>query len=325
MTSRRVVPTGIAGLMVASLTLSSPLAHAVQLTIVDVTYTHGADNTSDSHYFVTPAGSIPSNWRAPIDYASGSLHMHVEVMTKPSAERTVWNFCFIGTPNYACTYTPAYTTVGTVESEQRFSTFYQYTQVDWSKRVNQYALILKDDKNVKIAPENVGAARSAQFMPTRVRIVLTLVAPGSIYVPPSSSDGGAIPDAAADGRPDAAGDAAPGAKLDAQIDGSSSDAGAGASRDGSTGMDLSTARDLAVNDASASDSPSASDAEASVPPVLRRSSGCALAGPGSGGQSGSPLGLLLALGGVLAARLRATHRSSISIKCRDTTRKERTT
>jgi hypothetical protein len=169
-------------------------ARADQFTVVDVTYTHSAMNTKDSHYFVKPAAGSPANWRMPIDYASGTIYMHVEVFTKPSAERTVWNFCFIGTPSYACAGTPSYTKTGVYEWSQKFSSFYQYNQVDWTKRPSQVALILKDSNNVKPAPENVGATRSALFMPTTVRIVLTIVSPGGTYMRPG--DAGAPPDAA---------------------------------------------------------------------------------------------------------------------------------
>ncbi len=248
------------GLTIAAIALWSQQAYAQQFTVVDVTYTHGPTNTTDSHYRVRPQG--PTNWRAPIDYASGTIHMHVEVFTKPSTEGTLWNFCFEGTASYSCAGTPSYRTPGVYISSQPFSRFYQYTMLDWSKPIRNVALILKDTMNVKPAPENVGAARSMLFMPTTVRIVLTIVPPGGTYVPPGDAgvpaDGPPPRDAtvaadrapAADGRapdttttadrPPASGDTAP-----ASGDGPSSaglDAGSSTSRNkGSSGCSIAPA------------------------------------------------------------------------------------
>lgn len=80
--------------------------------------------------------------------------------------------------------------------------------VDWTKAVNKVALILKDDKNAKPAPENVGATRSALFMPTRVRVTVTVVSPGSTYVPPGPPPGDAGVDAAKETSVDAPAEAA---------------------------------------------------------------------------------------------------------------------
>ena len=189
MTLQRRLPV-VATLL--SVAFSSALASADQFVAVDVTYTHSADTTKDSHYFVKPSAATPSNWRAPVNYAGGSVYMHLEVLTKPSNEPTVWVICFIGSPGYACTDTGVHTTTGVYERNVALPSIWQYDQVDWSKAITQIPIILKDDKNVKIAPENVGQARSALFMPTKLRAVVTIVSAGGTYVPPSSSNDGGI-------------------------------------------------------------------------------------------------------------------------------------
>ena len=161
-----------------SLASSSTPARADQFVAVDVTYTHSADTTKDSHYFVKPSAATPSNWQAPVNYAGGSVYMHLEVLTKPSNEPTVWVICFIGSPGYACTDTGVHTTTGVYERNVTLPSIWQYDQVDWSKAITQIPIILKDDKNVKVAPENVGQARSALFMPTKLRAVVTIVSAG---------------------------------------------------------------------------------------------------------------------------------------------------
>jgi hypothetical protein len=191
-----------------SLGFSSALASADQFVAVDVTYTHSADTTKDSHYFVKPSAATPPNWRAPVNYAGGSVYMHFEVYTKPSSEPTVWVICFIGTPGYACTDTGVHTTTGVYERSVKLPDIWQYDQVDWSQKITQIPIILKDDKNVKVAPENVGAARSALFMPTTLRAVVTIVSAGGTYMPPISDGiGGGGEGGAGDGGGVGGGDA----------------------------------------------------------------------------------------------------------------------
>jgi hypothetical protein len=204
-------------------------ASAGQFVVTEVTYTHSPATTTDSHYRVAPAGGTPSNWVTPVDFSHGTAVVRLEVFTKPSAVPTRFQICFEATPSYACTdQAPAYTSPGVYTWTTSFTNFYQYAQVDWSKGVRTVALILKDTNNVKPAPENVGATVSALYMPTDVRVTVTIVSPGGTYVPPDAGvdagavDAGTVADA---GASDAgvANDA--GASFDAGVE---PDAGAGA-------------------------------------------------------------------------------------------------
>lgn len=196
--------------VVAALLLVPTPALAAQFVVADVTYEHSATTTTDSHLRLPPSAETPKNWKAPVDYATaGTVHVRLEVFTKPSAEKTRFQICFEGTPSYACTdQSPIYTATGVYTWATPFPSFYQYAQVDWTKGILKSALILKDDKNVKPAPENVGDARSKLFMPSKVRVTVTVVSPGSTYVPPSTDAGVDATTDAADAATDAASDAA---------------------------------------------------------------------------------------------------------------------
>jgi hypothetical protein len=163
-------------------------AHAQQQFVVtETTYTATAANTMDSHYFVSPAAGTPSNWRSPIDYASGRAHARLEVLEKPSTKKTLYNICFESPSNAACMgYSPAYTTPGVYDFEFAFSSFYQYSAVDWSKGIKDVALILKDENGTKVQGD-------AAFYPSKIHITITIIAPGSTYMPPAAppADAGA--------------------------------------------------------------------------------------------------------------------------------------
>lgn len=152
-----------------------------------------------------PTAATPANWKSPIDYASGMAHVRLEVFTKPTETSTKFQVCFEATPTYACTdQSPTCATVGVLDWETPFSSFWSPPgeTVDWSLGTNKIALILKDTKNGKPSVDNVGPAMAALYTPTHVRMVVTIVAPGSTYVPPPpvmdggviDSDGGALVD-----------------------------------------------------------------------------------------------------------------------------------
>jgi hypothetical protein len=161
--------------------------------LLDQTYTATSANTMDSHYRVDPRMGTPSNWRSPIDYASGKVHARLDVISKPSAKKTLYNICFEATPSYACMPYAMYSATGVVDIEFPFSSFYQYNDVDWSKGIRDIALILKDENQTKMQG-------SPDFYPTTVHATLTVIKPGASYVPPSDAiDAGMPADA---GEPD---------------------------------------------------------------------------------------------------------------------------
>ena len=194
--------------------LGSSAALADQFVVVDSTWDHTPD-LADSHYRVLPTAATPADWKSPIDYASGTAHVRLEVFTKPTATPTKFQVCFEATPTYACTdQSPTYTTVGVLDWETPFSNFWSPPgeTVDWSQGTKKIALILKDTKNGKPSADNVGADTAALYTPTHVRMVVTIVAPGSTYEPPPppfdggviDSDGGVLVDGGADSGTDPA-------------------------------------------------------------------------------------------------------------------------
>lgn len=166
-------------------------ARAEQVVLVDVTYTHAADTTTDSHFYVAPSAATPANWKQPVSYAGGSLHMRLEVKTKPSSANTQYQACFEKGSNAACAaLSSVYTTPTTLEWDDPVANFWNASTMDWSKGVDKIALILKDDKNNK--PQG-----DPRYVPTDLHVVVTLVAAGSTYEAPRAGghDGGVELDA----------------------------------------------------------------------------------------------------------------------------------
>jgi len=212
--------TGRTGAFAATMTVASLWSFAAladQFVVLDSTWEHTAD-LPDSHFHVDPLPGTPADWTSPVDYSTGTAYIHLEVFTKPTDTPTKFQVCFEATPTYACTdQSPTYTTVGVLDWSTPFANFWSppNTMVDWSQGTNKLAVILKDTQNGKPSADNVGAETAALYTPTQVHMVVTIVAEGSVYMPPSDRDAGTSDDAGADpdaGRPpvDAGKDASPG-------------------------------------------------------------------------------------------------------------------
>jgi hypothetical protein len=167
----------VAGLLLAAAILPAR-ASAEQFVLVDLTYEATAQNTMDSHFVANTATNIPKNLKTPIDYATGTAYVRFEVLSKPSAVKTLYNICFYNPSNYACMgYPPAYTATGVYNFSGAFSTFWQGDVMDWTMGINHVELVLKDEKEVKVQG-------NAMFYPYKTHITITIVSPGSTYVPP---------------------------------------------------------------------------------------------------------------------------------------------
>jgi hypothetical protein len=173
------------------------LVHADQVVVTDVTYTHSNDTTENSHHRLPPRQGSPANWMSPVDYTKGSVHILVEVKTKPGNAPTKFQICFEGDPNYACTDQSAtYTATGKQEWVSPFSKFWYSGDMDWAQGIQEVALILKDTQNMP--------RTEAAYLPTDLRVQVTLLSEGATYTPPGATG------APAAGAP-AAGAPAPGA------------------------------------------------------------------------------------------------------------------
>lgn len=221
-------PYSLASLTVLVGLLASESAHADQFVAMDETWEHTAD-MPDSHYRVDPSAETPADWTSPVDYTDGTAWVYLEVQTKPTAQETKFQVCFEATPTYACTaQSPTYTTVGTYEWSTKFSDFWSppNESVDWSQGVNKLANILKDTQNNKPSADNVGPDEAAKYMPTHVRMVVTIVSAGGTYVPPTPTGA----DAGTAGAPSTGGSG--GSEQDAGSAGVGAGAGTGAGGSG---------------------------------------------------------------------------------------------
>jgi MYXO-CTERM domain-containing protein len=271
---------------------AAPAVAQQQLVAFDIVYTateNGNIPGEKFHWKVLPSPSEPASWTTPIDYSKGTIYIHQEVMTKPSARSTQVTICFDGEKaGYGCTETNNYTTTGVHETMKAMTSTWQYGAIAWGKRRGEYHLVIKDP-GLGGTP---GGKPASDFVPTTMRIVMTIVPPGGTYTPPpamggSMTDAGTAPAADAGSVP--------------------ADAGTVAADAAAVSPDATTAEPTPAADAGGSKPATKPDASAppkedpeEEPPVgnTSKKSGCSV----GGGGPASALPLLLA--GLLAAQRR---------------------
>ncbi len=188
-------------------------ASAEQFVAWDLSYEHSwATTRGYSHHWDSPSPQTPMNLVSPVDYSKGTVHYYMEVFTKPSAEPTYFHNCFgLRKGHYVCgPYAPRYTTIGIYQWSAPCEKFSYYNDGgDWSSGLSNGGtsfIITNAAGNVGI--EDVGMAKSALYLPTKLRVVITFVSPGGTYVPPTPS-AGFMPSPVADAGVKGAQDGAP--------------------------------------------------------------------------------------------------------------------
>lgn len=178
---------GVLGMLCCLLALGAATgarADQAQFVLLDATFTAAANNTMSSEYALEPLPGAPANWRSPIDYAAGSIHVRVQVLEKPSEMKTLCNVCFKAGGVLTCQpYPPAYTKPGVYESDAYFRSFWQYEVYDWTKPVERVNVVVKDE-NGRFVQGNPA------YFPTKMHVTVTVVPPGERFVgsDPTSGD-----------------------------------------------------------------------------------------------------------------------------------------
>jgi hypothetical protein len=222
----------------------------------------------------------PKNLKTPINYAGGTAYVRFEVLAKPSAAKTLYNICFENPSNYACMpYPDAYTATGVYNFNYPFSAFWQNNVVDWSMGITAVQLILKDEKETKVQG-------NAMFYPYKMHVTITLVAPGSTYVPPDITSSGGTAGAPAVAGSSAAGMGGAGAAGMAPAAGRGG-AGAGASGRGGSGAGRAGAGAAGQAGAADDGSDDGSGAAGSVGAAGRDATGSDNSSSTSGNEAGS--------------------------------------
>jgi tetratricopeptide (TPR) repeat protein len=178
--------------------LGAGRALADQFVGLDVAITHEMPNPGACKFMraAKVCEDLPSNWIEPVNYAEGTVHMRLEVMSKPTETPILYQLCVLG-PRSAegwrgqmCSRNQKVTKPGIYEWEQRLSTFHKsHGEIDFSTGIGTFKCAVKDRKNVYIdtkyecAGRWAGSPDFALYYPMEVRFRAVFVSKGATYDP----------------------------------------------------------------------------------------------------------------------------------------------
>ncbi|MEM8912550.1 MAG: hypothetical protein AAGC97_12345 [Planctomycetota bacterium] len=174
--------------------IMTPLAtiHAEQFVLFDETFTFAEKDAvpTKSHLRVFPdqfGPETPDDWTAPVDYRNGSVHIRIEVLSKPKGELpSYWSLCYIPVQgqknNYGCINSPTYTQTGVYEKDQSMTEFWNNDSIVWTEGIKHMSLVLKGPRVNGKSHAHLQPDMKAYF-PTRVRFTMVQVSKGATYDP----------------------------------------------------------------------------------------------------------------------------------------------
>ena len=189
-----------ASLTLALASLGAGVAQGAQLKVIDTTYVHTENNRAlnpqhdvgkglqGSHAALEFTAEQPANWTSPVDYRKGRIHLVLDVLEKPSDISVKLATCFIQS-SYTCSNGLPFTKTGHFEASQPVSSWYQYAQVDWTRRFGFVTSIVRGPNGNKIdIGENFDHEPDfSAYVPMKVRMRVFAVSEGATFVLPAES------------------------------------------------------------------------------------------------------------------------------------------
>ena len=164
---------------------------AAQVDLLATTYTHQGDRlTGSGAYSFFAAPSSLGSLTAPVDYASGTVHQRLEVLSKPSDEPVRYQLCLVPkniSVKPACSTSElAFSDPGVYESTQPLSSFSNYTSVDWESGIDDVMLVVKDSQGRPVDDAYFVGQRDEtlnldDYFPMQVSFEAVLVPPGANF------------------------------------------------------------------------------------------------------------------------------------------------
>jgi hypothetical protein len=157
------------------------------LLLLDTAFTHGAQAATRPQAGFPLHPGVPSDWSAPVDYASGTVHFRLEILDKPTGTAIRYQPCLERGALRACAPAQLLSDSGATRSVYAWSqTLAQWTpaSLGWTARPDRFVLVLQDAYGKPVAPSAsdwVGQPYLALYYPMRVRFSAALAAPGEAF------------------------------------------------------------------------------------------------------------------------------------------------
>lgn len=176
-----------ATLLAAFAAFSADPASAQSVLLLDTNHIHGAQAATRPQAAFPLHAGVPSDWSAPADYASGTVHFRLEILDKPTGAAIRYQPCLERAALRACAPAQLLSDSGTTRAVYTWSQpLAEWTPagMGWNARPDRLVLILQDAYGRPVAPSAdnwVGQPFLALYYPMRVRFSAALTASGAAF------------------------------------------------------------------------------------------------------------------------------------------------
>ncbi len=168
-----------------------PPAQLDQFVLLDALYTHTTQTKGFSYFPIPP--DVPENWKSPVNFYEGAIHIRLEVISKPSDRPVNYQICVFqdrhSSDKHACDHTRTFTGPGVHEWKSSPGSLWQSKVIDWSRKLLDTMLVVKDkrgnpvDDRYGFGGKWDGSPDFSLYFPMTVRFTAVVVARGAAYNP----------------------------------------------------------------------------------------------------------------------------------------------
>lgn len=161
---------------------------AEQFVLVDET----RDFRKPFTYFHRPA-ETPRNWVSPVNYTEGTVHVRLEVFSKPTGRELWFQVCWFfpgGGTIHHCTHQDRIKVVGpgVYEMDHAISRMWRSAERTYEKGISRIMAVCKDNKGTPIGWKGFAGIKEDYF-PMKARLTVVVVSKGGTYRRPGSYGG----------------------------------------------------------------------------------------------------------------------------------------
>lgn len=176
--------------------VNSTTAGAKQFVLVNKVFTH--DQNTLGHIFVfagkdnLPKG-VPTNWKHPVNYCNGKIHIRVEVLSKPTNAKVKY-MLYLLSGGHGDQYRAVighnkveFREPGIYEFEEDASSIYEYKNINWEQPIDEMLVSVWDQNNFPIdtrfghGGKWEGSPNLSLYFPMKVHYTVVVVPEGGVF------------------------------------------------------------------------------------------------------------------------------------------------
>lgn len=176
--------------------VSSTKASAQQFVLVNKIFNHDQESLGHVRLFAGKDNlpkQVPTNWKYPVNYCNGKVHIRVEVLSKPTKAKVKY-MLYLLSGGHGDEYRAVighnlveFTEPGVYEFEENVSSIFDYEHINWEQPIDEMLVSVWDKNNFPIetrwhhAGKWEGSPNISLYYPLKVHYTAVVVPEGGEF------------------------------------------------------------------------------------------------------------------------------------------------